>query len=102
MVETLKEYATKRVDLLKIEATEKAVITAGTITYIVSATIAFLFFITLFNIGVGLLIGHYLGNYAYGILIMAGFYLLVLVIVLLARNFIKNTVADKILKIMND
>lgn len=102
MLEILKEYAAKKVDLLKMEATEKTSITAGTFTYIILAVVAALFFIILLNIGLGLLIGYYLGNYAYGILIMAGFYLLLMIIILLARNSIKNLIANKIIKSVND
>lgn len=102
MLELVKEYASKRLDLLKMEAAEKSSVTAGTITYMVIAAIAGLFFIVLLNIGLGFLIGSYLGNYAYGLLIMSGFYLLILLIVLFARNSIKNKIADKIIKSLND
>lgn len=102
MIDVLKDYATKRVDLLKMEATEKGSVTAGTVTILVLFSVAALFFIILLNIGLGLLIGYYLGNYAYGILIMAGFYLLLMIIVFLAKNSIKNGVANKIIKSLND
>ncbi len=101
MLDLVKEYASKRMDLLKMEATEKSSLTAGTITYLAIAAVAALFFIILLNIGLGLLIGFYLGNYAYGLLIMAGLYLLILIIVLLARNSIKNGIANKIIKAIN-
>ena len=102
MIDVLKDYATKRVDLLKMEATEKGSVTAGTVTILVLFSVAALFFIILLNIGLGLLIGYYLGNYAYGILIMAGFYLLLMIIFFLAKNSIKNGVANKIIKSLND
>lgn len=102
MIDVLKDYATKRVDLLKMEATEKGSVTAGTVTILVLFSVAALFFIILLNIGLGLLIGYYLGNYAYGILIMAGLYLLLMIIVFLAKNSIKNGVANKIIKSLND
>lgn len=102
MLDVLKEYATKRADLLKMEATEKTSITAGTFTYILLASIAALFFIVLLNIGLGFLIGSYLGNYAYGLLIMAGFYFLLLIIIMLSRNAIKNGIANKIIKAINE
>lgn len=101
MVEIIKEFASKRLDLLKMEVTEKTSVTAGTITFLVLAAIAALFFIILFNIGLGLLIGYWLGNYAYGILIMAGIYLLILIIVFLSRKSITNSVADKIIRLIN-
>ena len=90
-----------KLDLLKMEMTEKSSITVGTLSYLLIAAIAGLFFIILFNIGLGLLIGSWLGNYAYGILIMAGLYLLILIITFAARNAIRNNVANKIIKFIN-
>ena len=101
MLDLVKEYAAKRLDLLKMEATEKSSVTAGTFTFLAIAAVAGLFFLVLFNIGLGLLIGSYLGNYAYGLLLMAGFYLLILLIVFLTRNSIKNAVANKIIQSLN-
>ena len=101
MLDLVKEYAEKRLDLLKMEATEKSSVTAGTFTFLAIAVVAGLFFLILLNIGLGLLIGSYLGNYAYGLLIMAGFYLLIILIVFLARNSIKNAVANKIIQSLN-
>lgn len=101
MVDIIKEFASKKLDLMKMEMTEKSSVTVGTLTYIILGSIAALFFIILFNIGLGLLIGSWLGNYAYGLLIMAGIYLLILIIIFAARNMIKNNVADKIIKFIN-
>lgn len=101
MLDLIKEYTGKRFDLLKMEATEKSSVTAGTITYITIAVVALLFFIVLLNIAVAFLIGAALGNYGYGFLIVAGFYLLILIIVLLLRKTIKNSVANVIIKALN-
>ena len=101
MVEIIKEYASKRIDLLKMEVTEKSSVTAGIITFIVLLSIAAIFFIILLNVGIGLLIGYWLGNYAYGMLIMAGIYLLIIIILFIARKSLQNTVADKIIKLIN-
>ena len=101
MVDIIKEFASKKIDLLKMEATEKSSVTVGTLTYLLIAAVAALFFIILFNIGLGLLIGSWLGNYAYGILIMAGLYLLIIVITFFARNSIKKKGADKIINFLN-
>jgi uncharacterized membrane protein YiaA len=101
MIEIVKEFASKKIDLLKMEATEKGSLTAGVIAFLAIAIVAALFFIILFNIGLGLLIGYWLGNYAYGILIMAGFYLLILVITIFSRKAIQTSVADKIIRLIN-
>lgn len=102
MIDIVKDYASKRLDLLKMEATEKSSIGAGTATFIVLASVAALFFIILLNIGIGLWIGSMLGNYGYGMLIMAGFYLLILIIIFLMRKYITSSVANKIIQFLND
>lgn len=98
MIDTLKDYAEKRLQLLKLEATEKSSLGVGNLVLIVLISISLLFFIALVNIGVGLWIGSLLGNYAYGILIMAGFYLLVVILLLLFRKTVLNLVAGSIIK----
>lgn len=102
MIHLVKEYASKRLELLKLEATEKSSKGAGFLVFISLAALAALFFILLFNIGVGLYIGSLLGNYGYGILIVAGFYLLVLLLLLALRKFITTKVAGGIIKFIND
>lgn len=102
MLDLVKEYASKRIDLLKMEAAEKSSLTAGMFTVFAIAIVAGLFFILLLNIGIALLIGKFIGNYGYGLLIVSGFYLLVLIIVLLARRSIVNGVANKIIKSFNE
>ncbi|MBW8360702.1 MAG: phage holin family protein [Kaistella sp.] len=102
MLDILKDYAYKRADLLKMEVTEKSVTIIGMITFLLLASLSALFFIILLLFGLGFLIGTYLNNYGYGLLIVAGFYLLVLIALFLKRNAIKNMVANKILESLND
>ncbi|WP_312077793.1 hypothetical protein [Chryseobacterium sp.] len=101
MVETLKEYATKRLDLIKIQATEKTAISAGVITYLVIFLIAFAFFIILFNFGLAYLIGRALDNTAYGFMIVAAFYVLVMIMVGVFKKKIVNVIADKVVNFLN-
>ena len=101
MLDIVKDYASKRLELLKMEATEKSSVTAGTITYLSLAAVAGLFFIILLNIGLGFLIGNWVDNYAYGFLILAGVYLLLIIIIFAARNAIKGMIANKIIKSLN-
>ncbi len=101
MIEIIKEYISKRIDLIKMEITEKVTLSAGVVLLGVLISIAFLFFIILLNIGLGLLIGYWLGNYAYGMLIMAGIYLLIIVVLILSRKAIKDSVANMIIKKLN-
>jgi hypothetical protein len=101
MIETIKEYVSKRIDLLKIEATEKSSLSAGVITYFVTMLVAFGFFIILFNFGIAFLIGEALGNQSYGFLIVAGFYLLIMILVMVFKKKIVNSVADQVIKFLN-
>lgn len=101
MIETIKEYASKRIDLLKLEATEKSSLSAGIITFFVIMIIAFGFFIILFNFGVAFLIGEALNNSAYGFLIVAGFYFLIMIIIYSVRKKIIHSVADNVINFLN-
>lgn len=101
MIETIKEYATKRIDLLKIEATEKSSLSAGMITYFVVLLIAFGFFIILFNFGIAFLIGKALGHQSYGFLIVAAFYFVIMLIIIIFKKKIVNAVADQVIKFLN-
>lgn len=101
MIETIKEYASKRIDLLKIEATEKSSLSAGVVTYLVLMLVAFGFFIILFNFGIAFLIGKALGNNSYGFLIVAAFYLLLMFILMVFKKKIVNYVADQVIKFLN-
>jgi hypothetical protein len=101
MLETLKEFISKKIELLKIEALEKTALIFSFLVLLSIILIAFLFFILLLNIGLGLWIGSLLGNYAYGILIIAAFYLILILIALMARKSIKNNVASFVLKFLN-
>ncbi len=102
MLDLIKQYAYKRADLLKMEVTEKSVNLAGIITYMVLAIFFSVFFLMLLLIGAGLLIGSYIGNYGYGVLIVAGFCLLILGVILAMRKTIKNMMASKILESLDD
>lgn len=101
MIETIKEYASKRIDLLKIEATEKSSISAGVIAYLVILLVAFGFFIILFNFGLAFLIGKALDNYSYGFLIVAAFYFVVMLLVAIFKKRIVNMVANKVIEFLN-
>lgn len=101
MIETLKEYASKRIDLLKIQATEKSSISAGVIAYLVILLVAFTFFIILFNFGIAFLIGNMLNNASYGFLCVAAFYLLIMIVIITFKKRLVNMVANKVIEFLN-
>ncbi len=100
MIELLKEYTNKRLDLIKLEFTEKSSLSAGIITFTAIMVIVFSFFIILFNFGIAYLIGEALHNASYGFLIVSGFYLLLLIIAFFNRKKIIRSVANNVLNFL--
>jgi hypothetical protein len=85
LIENLTGYVETRVEILKIEAKEE--ISKQLSNAIVYVSIGFLFALVLLflSVAIGLTIGEHLGNFA-GFSIVAGFYLIVGVILLLNRE----------------
>lgn len=102
MIELLKEYASKRADLFKIEATEKAVTILGAVAIAVLIAIFSILFIIIFFIGIGFLIGHYLHNDGFGLLIVSAVFLLLIFVIGLSRKSIKNFIANNIIKLLEE
>ncbi|MDY3344057.1 phage holin family protein [Riemerella anatipestifer] len=101
MINLFKSYAQKRLDLIKMEAAEKISIKAGGIAFLVLLSVFFLLFIIFSSIGLAVLLGYYMQNIIYGFLIVAGFYLLLMIIFLLFKNFVKEGIANVIIKLIN-
>ena len=78
MLELLKNYIEKRISLLKLEMAENTTKAMSLALYsllvliFVACVFAFLF------LGLALIIGHWLGYFAYGFLLISGFFLLCL------------------------
>lgn len=102
MIDLIKEYVSKRADLLQMEATEKSVNILGTLIYFTLLLFAIFFFALLFLFGIGFVIGSYLNNYGYGMLIVAGLFLLILIAFLANRKTIKEKIANKVLTTFQD
>jgi len=101
MVELLKEYANKRIDLIKLQLTEKSSLSAGIVTFIATMVTIFTFFIILFNFGIAYLVGDLLNNVSYGFLSVSGFYLLLMIIAILFRKKIIKSVASNVINFLN-
>ncbi len=101
MFDTLKEYISKRLDLLRLEAAEKSSLFMGIVAFLTIVLIAFSFFIILLNFGIAFLIGEALNNDSYGFLIVAAFYLLVMIIIFAFKKRITYFVANSIVKFIN-
>lgn len=101
MLDTWRKYALKRIELLKIEAIDKVSASAGMTTYITIILVAFVFFTLLCNFGLAFLIGKGLNNYSYGFLIVAAFYLFIIVFTKCVKKSIVNYVANKVILFLN-
>lgn len=102
MVEILKEYINKRLELLKLNTAEKSSKAMGFFLFFVVIFIFGSFFILMLNIAIGLLIGHLLGNYGIGLLIMSLFYLILTIVAFVYRKKFTDQVAGEVLKFLND
>ena len=100
MVEILKEYVSKRVDLLKLQFTEKSSLSAGFVSFLCILLISFSFFIILLNFGIAFLIGESLGTISYGFLIVSGFYFLIVLIVIALKKKIVNAIANMVIEFL--
>ena len=102
MIDILKEYAEKKVDLVKLDLAEKSANVSGFVYFLLIAIIFLAFFIVFLILGLGLWIGYLLGNYAYGLLIMSAFCLIMFIIVLGLRKRIQNYAANNFVKLLNN
>jgi len=81
MIGLFKNYIEKRISLLKLETTETSVKVLSMAVYILLLVTLGICFFAFFCLGLGLVIGSLLGNYAYGMLIMASIFLVGLLVV---------------------
>ena len=101
LFEKTTDYLEKRIELVKLQAVHKAADVASTfLSRVIIATIVLLMVLVL-NTGVAIWLGELLGEMYYGFFVLAGFYLL-LAIVLYAcrRTWLKRPFSDMIIKKM--
>jgi hypothetical protein len=93
------DYLETKIDLLKLKAVSKSSdITSSFVSRLVIICVfAFVFFIL--NIGIALWLGNLTGKLYYGFFILAGFYLIVGILLYLFRNrWLKEPVGNMIIK----
>lgn len=97
--ENLKDYVSTNYELIKLQATERtSVIGSVLISTIIIATISLLFFFVL-SFGVSLYLSALIGDTFSGFLIVAGFYLLLgLILFFGKKKFIESPLRDKIIQ----
>jgi putative superfamily III holin-X len=99
LLDRTKDYVETRMELLKLKSINKAADVVSTIASKLAMFVAMLFFFVFLNIGLALLIGHWIGESYYGFLILAVIYLITgLLFKSNGDKWFKAPVADQIIK----
>lgn len=99
LFQKLKEYADVRLNLFKLQGISKVSgLLSSAISFILIGVI-FITFIVCLTIGLSLWIGDSLGKTYYGFFIVAGFYVIIGLILFLARGkILKAPISNKLIK----
>ena len=99
ITESLKQYVNINIEILKLEATERtSEIGSSLIGSLAVGITAFLFIMSL-SIGIGFYLSALMGDSYSGFLIIAGFYFILALIVLIGRKkYLENPLRDKIIR----
>jgi len=96
--EKAEAYAKTSIDLFKLKTVDVMSTAAANAVAVIAVSIAFTIFFILANIGLAIWIGVLLGNTYYGFFCVAGFYLLVGIILFAFRDkIIKKPISDAII-----
>ncbi len=101
LFEKAEEYVKTNIEIAKLKATDKvAEIVSSLIAQIAVVVLAF-FFLLMINIGIAFWLGMIMGATHYGFMVVAGFYaLLVLLLVLFKNSLIKAPINNSIINQM--
>lgn len=97
MIKYLIEYIEEKIQLLKLEASEKVILVGAQIALLICVMVFFIFFVVLLNIGLSIWIGGMLGHYSYGLFVVAGFYLLLIILCILFRKGVRKIMSNFII-----
>ena len=99
LFEKAEQYVRTSVELLKLKAIDKAADTISTIVSRLAMVIFIIFFLFIFSIGIALYLGDLLGKAYFGFFIMAGFYMLLgILIKIFGDTWLKVPVFNAIIK----
>lgn len=101
MGESLKQYLALNVELLKLEITRRSSEIGSSLVSSMILGISLLLFILMFSIGLGFYLSALIGDTYSGFAIVAGAYLLfILVFLLIRKRFVEKPMRDKIVRKM--
>lgn len=104
LVDHVKDYIDTRSELIILKTTDKVASASGIAVSYLICIFLFVMVLVLLSIGAALWIGKALGDSFSGFFLIAGFYLLLLLIFFLGRSsLIKKPIANKVInEILND
>lgn len=96
------DYIETNINLVKLKAIKKTSDVVSNVMSKVVLGVIFTFFILMANIGIGLWLGEMLHKTYYGFFALAGFYLIIGLIIFAGRNiWVRNPIANAIIKTVN-
>lgn len=99
IIENTESYTKNQLELIELKTIKKIARTSSSVASGIGVIVFIMFFLTVLNIGLSIMIGDYLGKLYYGFFIIAGFYLLLTIIVIAFRkNLIGAPVGNLIIK----
>ena len=98
LLEKVENYGKTTFDLLKYKTLDKTAEVSSTLISRIILIVTISFFVMALNIAAALWIGDMLGKAYYGFLIVAGFYAIVSIILLLVHRRIQASLNDVIVK----
>lgn len=98
LLEKVENYGKTTFDLLKYKTLDKTAEVSSTLISRIILIVTISFFVMALNIAAALWIGDMLGKAYYGFLVVAGFYAIVSIILLLVHRSIKARLNDVIVK----
>jgi len=99
LTESLKQYVGTNIELIQLEIIEHFSVIGASLISIILVGIAGTLFVLFISIGAGFYLSYLLGNYYSGFAIIAGFYLLLFLIMIIGKKkLFEKPLRDKIIQ----
>jgi hypothetical protein len=99
LTESLKKYVSTNYSLIKLEVTERTSVIGSFLISRFILTLVAIFFIFFLSMAAGLYLSHELGDLYSGFIIVAGFYfLLFLILIMAGKSLVEKPLQNKIIR----
>jgi len=95
LMEKTMDYVKISIQLMRLKTIDKIAIVGSSFIASMIMILFFLLFFLFFNLGLGLLLGELTGKVYIGFFIVAGFYCVIALILLLFKKYLKNCIYNK-------